>query len=251
MATQSQILDYRNAVQDVSTLAISELSSVLSALDGTDPVTVRNTLIEVFPEVIGPYVTTAGELTATWYEDLRAEAFASTYLAEVASDLNPAQVEGLVRWGVRPLFGESDSTTLSLIGGGVQRMVAGAGRDTIDLNARRDAASVSWARVAQPDACEFCKMLAGRGSVYRSEAAAGMVIGRGVDPSQTAGRAGGQGRGVKARGSREVGADKFHDFCRCTAVPTFYEIGTYVNSRGREVPALVPIGESPPEELAA
>ena len=166
-------------------------------------------------------------------------------------DLNPGKIEGLVRWGVRPLFDQSESTPLSLIGGGVQRMVAGAARNTIDANARRDVASVAWSRVAQPDACEFCKMLAGRGAVYRSEAAAGMVIGRGVDPSQTAGRAGGQGRGVKARGSREVGADKFHDFCRCTAVPTFYEIGTYVDSRGREVPALVPIGESPPLELAA
>ena|GEM_PF-3127058 len=252
MATASQVLEFRNAMDDLSTLAVRDLAAFLATVDGAQPVRVRNDLIDAFPEVVGPYVSASGELTATWYEDLRGEAFATAYTARAVTDLNPQKVDGLVRWGVRPLFGVSDSTPLSLIGGGVQRMIAGAARDTIDLNARTDPASVSWARVARPDACEFCKMLAGRGSVYRSEAAAGMVIGRGVDPSQTAGKAGGQGRGVRARGGREVGADKFHDFCRCTAQPTFYDVGSWTNPRtGRSQAALIPIGETAPAELAA
>lgn len=254
MATAAQILQYRNALGDLTTLAISELSSVLRALEGADPVMVRNTLIEAFPAVIGPYVNAAGELTATWYEDLRREAFATPYFAAAAGSLNAEKVDGLVRWGVRPLFGESDASPLSLIGGGVQRMVVGAARDTIDFNARRDVESVSWARVARPDACEFCKMLAGRGAVYRSEAAAGSVLGRGVDPSVTAGRRGGQGGGLRARGSRAIGSSDYHDFCNCTAVPTYYRLETRrINVRGfiRDQSVLVPIGETPPLELAA
>lgn len=244
VATVAQVNEYRTALDDLTTLSIADLSAALTALEGADPVLIRRTLIDALPDVVGPYVTSAGELTATWYEDLRAEAFGGTFYATTQSNLTDDRIDSLVRWGVRPLFDQSDSTPLSLIGGGVQRLIAGAARDTIDGNARQDPASVSWARQARPDACEFCTMLAGRGAVYRSREAAGMVIGRGVDPSATAGRRGGQGRGVVGRGNRAIGSDQYHDWCRCTAVPTYYEVATFINPRtGRTEPALVPIGE--------
>lgn len=243
VATASEVREYRRALDDITTLAVSDINSALRSLEGTRPVAVRNTLIAAFPELVGPYINAAGELTATWYEDLRERALPGTFYAAAAGTLNPAKVDGLVRWSVAPLFTETESTVLSRLGGGVQRMIAGAGRDTIDLNARQDVASVSWAREARPDACKFCKMLAGRGAVYRSEAAAGLVIGRGVDPSETAGRRGGQGRGLAARGTQAV-ASSFHDFCRCVAKPTFYTVASFTNPRtGREEPALIPIGE--------
>ena len=72
-------------------------------------------------------------------------------------------------------------------------------------------------------------MLAGRGPVYRSAAAAGAVIGRGVDPSialdengrRRAGYIGGVGGGVRARGAQSLAAS-YHDRCHCVAEPTFY-----------------------------
>lgn len=252
VATQAEIVGYRRALDSITLLAVADIDALLGSLDLSRPVAVRDALIEAFPDVIGPYVNATGELTASWYEDLRERALPGTYYAVAASGVNPGKVDGLVRWSVGPLFEDSESGVLSRLGGGVQRMIAGAGRDTIDMNARQDSASVSWARVARPDSCEFCKMLAGRGAVYRSEATAGMVVGRGVDPSATVGRGGGQGRGVRGRGSRPVGASSFHDRCRCTAQPTFYEVGSFVNPRtGREESALVPIGDPPPLELAA
>lgn len=249
VATASEVAGYRRAVDDLSTLAIGRLAAALRALDGQSGVATRNALIEMFPDLIGPYVTASGELAATWYEDLRRQAVDTPYYATSSGTLNRERVEGLVRFGVKPLFGQSDATALSLLGGGVQRLIADAGRDTIDANAKRDVVSTSWSRVARPGCCDFCSMLAGRGAVYRSKEAAGMVIGRGVDPSEAfdeagARKVGGIGGGVKSRGAREVGVSRYHDFCRCTVAPTFYEVGTYMNPRtGKPERALVPISD--------
>lgn len=247
MATASEVAAYRSAIDDLSTLAINDLNNALTALDGSSPVAVRNTLITAFPELIGPYILASGELTATWYEDLRRAALGGTMYATAAGVVSPARVDALVRWGVRPLFGQSDSTVLSLIGGGVQRMIAGAGRDTIDMNARQDVASTSWSRVARPGACDFCTDMAGRGAVYRSKEAAGTVVGAGSDRSgfDADGNrlSGGTGGGVKARGNQALASD-FHDFCRCVAKPTFYRVEKRpMTVRGftRDQDVLVPI----------
>lgn len=231
-------------IDDLTTLAVADLNRLLNSLQGSRADVVRDTLLEVMPELLVPYVTAAGELSAVWYEDLRAAAVGGSFTAITAGDVAPSRIDALVRWGVKPLYNQSDSTPLSLLGGGMQRIIAGADRSTIEANARKDVVSTSWSRVARPDACAWCRMLAGRGDVYRSADAAGMVIGSGVDPSATAGKRGGQGKGVKARGKgrRDVGSVDFHDFCRCRAEPTFYRVDKWVNPRtGREEKALFPI----------
>jgi hypothetical protein len=196
----SEVAAYRGAVNDLTTLAVSDLAAALRALEGDSPERVRNTLIRAFPGLVRPYLTAASELSATWYEDVRAQVTPAPFYA-VAPAVAPSasRVGALVRWGVAPLFGLSDSTPLSLIGGGMQRLVAGAGRDTIDANAIKDSrsgrfAATGWSRIAQSDACEFCTMLAGRGARYRSEGSAG-------------------------------GDSDYHDWCRCVAVPAFFEAG--------------------------
>lgn len=221
MVTQSDVTEYGNAVDGLATLALRDVRQLLVSLADTDPVVARNALIAALPEVVGPYLTASGDLAATWYEDLRAQAVGGQFYATSAAAVNDAQVEGLVRWGVRPLFGASEATALSLIGGGVQRMVAGAGRDTVVDNVMRDRVRVGWARIPRAGCCAFCGMLASRGATYNTREASGAVVGRGVAAALTAGKARGQGRGVKARGSRTLGSDKFHDFCRCRSVPVF------------------------------
>jgi hypothetical protein len=47
-----------------------------------------------------------------------------------------------------------------------ERQVLDAGRDTIVDNVQRDRKAKAWARIAEPDACAFCAMLATRGAVY-------------------------------------------------------------------------------------
>jgi hypothetical protein len=238
--------------------AFVDLRALVEALRQPNPIRMRNDLLGAVPELLQPYVTASGELSAVWYEDLRAaSSVPGSYAAVTDADVTADRYDALVRWSMTPLFGESSTTVQSLLVNGAQRIIAGGSRRTIDANARADVASTAWARVAQPDACEFCKMLAGRGAVYRSEQSAGMVIGRGVDPAAAFDengkrKRGGQGKGVKARGERAVGSDDYHDDCNCTAVPTFYRIGEYTDARGKKEKALIPISETPAEvSLAA
>ncbi|MFF2054120.1 hypothetical protein ACFVU2_21115 [Leifsonia sp. NPDC058194] len=249
MPTMQDIEAYRDTLTALSTRAVDDVGLLLAAVgtDG-DPVKIRDLLIDAFPAVIQPYVTASGELSAAWYEDLRHAAVGGEFYATTVANLNADQMAASVRWAVGPLFGQSNSTVLALLSGTTQRAVADAGRNTIDTNARKDVVSTSWSRVARPGACEFCTMLAGRGPVYRSEDAAGVAIGRGVDPSRAfdesgSRKVGGIGQGVKARGKQAL-AHEYHDDCHCVTKPTFYTRETYTYSvRGypRTESVLVPI----------
>ena len=221
MTTTADIDAFRGGVNDLSTLAFREVNNLLSFLGDADPVTIRNSLVQMLPEVIRPYITASGNLAATWYEDLRAAAVGGTFYATASGELNKVRLDALVGYGVQPLFGQSTSTVLSLLGGGVQRMIAGASRDTIYDNVMSDRVRVGFTRIPRAGCCAFCGMLASRGAVYRSESSAGGVVGRGVDASVTRGKVGGQGKGVKARGGRALGENKYHDFCHCVAAPVF------------------------------
>lgn len=252
MASAAQVREFRQTLMGLEAEAFTDLRALVEALRQPNPIRMRDDLLGAVPELLQPYVTASGELSAVWYEDLRAASeLPGSLSAIVDADVSIDRYDALVRWSMAPLFGTSTSTLESLIVNGAQRIIAGGSRRTIDANARADVASTSWARVAQPDACEFCKMLAGRGAVYRSEQSAGMVIGRGVDPAAAFDengkrKRGGQGKGVLSRGSRAVGSDNYHDDCNCTAVPTFYRIGEYKAPNGRTEKALIAIDETPP-----
>lgn len=64
------------------------------------------------------------------------------------------------------------------------------GRETIVTTANTDPAAKGWARVTSGDACAFCAMLASRGYVFHSEAAAELHV---------------------------------HDSCRCSAVVRYHD----------------------------
>lgn len=50
--------------------------------------------------------------------------------------------------------------------GAAARHALAGGRDTISQSVAADPKALGWARVASPDACAFCAMLASRGPVY-------------------------------------------------------------------------------------
>lgn len=51
------------------------------------------------------------------------------------------------------------------------KYVLGASRETIKTNVFRDDKADGWKRVTRAASCDFCKMLAGRGGVYKRETA--------------------------------------------------------------------------------
>lgn len=229
MTTLAQVDDYRRAVEDLTAVATAELKALVAVLDGLTPRETRDALIASLPTVLTPYGTAASDLAATWYEDLRAESVDDGPFRAVSEfELDERRVRRMAGYAVSPLFGQSDSTVLALLAGASQRLIAGAGRDTIDLNISSDRVLVGYARIPRAGACAFCGLLASRGAVYRSAESAGQVVGRGVDSSialdesgrRRAGYVGGVGKGVRARGSQDLGR-RYHDNCKCVAVPVF------------------------------
>lgn len=242
MATEAQIQEFRTASQTLVTLGQSQLRDVLSVFGPTsDPKVVRDALLRFFPDFMTAYGDTSAVLGADFYDMVRDLPPSAGSVQKVfAQPAKTKQAEGVVRWAVGSLFAiDADwSAFESLLLGAAQRLIMQPSRQTIDLLAQADArsgrvAAVGWSRHVHPDraksgkSCDFCVMLAGRGPVYRSEAAAGSVMGRGSLRTgfDEDGRrlSGGVGGGIVTRGGQELAAE-FHDNCNCTASPTFYEI---------------------------
>lgn len=105
------------------------------------------------------------------------------------------------------------------------RRVQNVYRDVVNQAAIGDPYSVGWQRIAYAGCCAFCRMLAGRGAVYKNNASASFVVGRGV-VRKVRGRP--RQRGRKARAwerpdAREVRDlyTTYHDNCQCKVIPRF------------------------------
>ncbi|MET0419507.1 MAG: hypothetical protein ABW022_26125 [Actinoplanes sp.] len=59
--------------------------------------------------------------------------------------------------------------------GALAKLVLAGGRRTLVTLVRQDRTALGWARVTSDDPCAFCRMLASRGAVYKSEAGADFV----------------------------------------------------------------------------
>lgn len=261
MPSASTIEDFRQASQAVAGLAQAQLRDVLSGFGpGSDPKKVRDLMLRVFPDFMTTFGDTAAVLGADFYDLMRdLPPSAGSVRTVLSAPAKPKQAEGTVRWAAGALFTEEPDWTLfeSQLLGATQRLVLQPARQTVDLMARADVRSgkvdaVAWSRQPNParaksrKSCDFCLMLAGRGPVYKSDAAAGAVIGRGSERTgiDEDGKrlSGGIGGGIQARGARAL-ANDYHDNCHCVPVPTYYQrVTDYRTPSGREYPsALVPV----------
>lgn len=198
--------ELRSALVDLNTLMVSDLASLWRAVDGQDVEFLRAVFQSELPGIVDPYLTAAGDITATWYE---AQSPASTYVASPAALVDEGQLRTTARWAAGTVLSKSPVSPLELLAGSMQRALFNESRETVIENAESEPGA-RWARHASANACEFCRMVATRGAVYSSEAAAGRVGGRGSTSAR--------GKGIRSRGSQSIG-DKYHDHCHCIAVP--------------------------------
>lgn len=243
MVTSLQVAEHRAIIDGLVLAASGDARVLLSEAMAASPVDTRKNLIRALPSLIEPYSTASAEISAVWYEDLRSAAVGGRFAAATVDEVPAGLVSGIARRTVSPFFGQGNADALSLLIGSLQKAIAGAGRSTIRTNIHRDSALVGYARSPRPGCCAFCAMLASRGAAYgrpdnsergrfnaslqeslRADARATLrVKGRGVELHEAyseAGRyLGTRGGGVVTK-TQDVG-DKFHDFCRCVAVPIF------------------------------
>lgn len=207
-------------------MAKRDLAGFFQTLDvWGDPARVRDALLEFVPDLVTAYGDTAAVLAADFYDMLRdVPPSAASFSAVAARPVPFEQAAASTRWGVGPLFAaEPDPAgALSLLEGAVQRLTLAPARDTVFESAWADSVTTGVARVPRGlNTCTFCKMIASRGPVYRSEVSASMVVGRGSLRTgyDAAGKRlpGRIGQGIKARGVRDIG-QTFHDNCHCVPV---------------------------------
>jgi hypothetical protein len=65
------------------------------------------------------------------------------------------------------LFTDNPLGTLLTLQASAPKYSLAAGRETIQDNTARDPEASGWKRVTRGGACGFCRMLAGRGAVYK------------------------------------------------------------------------------------
>lgn len=110
---------------------------------------------QAVPQIVGQHAGAAGLIAAQWYDELDP---ASSFRARPHSDVDIGEIEKTVNWA---LFAPGDEPAQSRLTTASQRLVRNVTRNTVTKNAEDE--GVLWARHARPEACSFCRILAGRG----------------------------------------------------------------------------------------
>lgn len=161
---------YRQAQAGVRALVERDLLKFWSHLDLSRPDRVATAIKAYVPLLVRRYGSDAGALAAEWYDEQRALAgIGGRFRAETFASPYEDAVDGMVRRAVGGVFTDNPGATLTALTGSVGKYVLAASRATIARNVDRDPRAAGWQRVARASACGFCRMLEGRGGVYRRE----------------------------------------------------------------------------------
>lgn len=221
--------EYRNFLDPIYADADAGLRSVLAETAGSSLGDREAALHDVLPLLGGASSDAVSTVSAAFFDSLmEIQEVRRPVASDILEPLDAGIWHALVGWA----FSDSKSGSVlerggeallySLLSGGLSRVLAGAGADTMVGNAGIQSELMRSQRVPRSGCCSFCAMLASRFAGYSSQASAGKVVGRGqpiesnfrADGSR---RSGGQARGLRPRGARQIGED-YHDNCRCSIV---------------------------------
>lgn len=223
MIPLSVVNGYDLTLDSLSTAALADLRALLSSLEDLSPERSKAILFEAFPEVFNPYAAAASAVSASFYEEVRDLAgVKGSFGAETLDSVDTGRWNALVGAGTAPRMLEQGASNLmfQFLAGGLTSILSTMAADTIYGNAQNERVTVGFQRIPKAGCCGFCGLLASRGAAYSSEASASRVVGRGVPVEKTRGKRGGQGKGIKARGSQAAG-ERFHDHCKCRTVQVY------------------------------
>lgn len=165
-------------------LAEADIRKLWKAAELQTDVAFAAYVTQAFPALVDPYQQMAAQLGATFFEN---DFPTITTPAVQAPPLPVEQLTKSVGWA---LDAEGVAAIDRMIGT-TQRAIYDGERDTTALNATTN--RMKWVRVARPDACAFCRLLASRAAAADGQ--------------------------YKTEQSARFRADgkKYHDDCRCTA----------------------------------
>lgn len=177
MASRADVQAFQRSLRDVQILVEHELRRFWATIDVSTPQAARVALDRFMPELVAAYGETAALLAANYFDELRDQAAAQgTFTAQMADPASVEQAQGANRWAVGPLTAGDVAQALANVLQVGRRLTVQPARATIAHSAVQDPARPGWARVPTgPSTCAFCLMLASRGPVYGSAAAAGRM----------------------------------------------------------------------------
>lgn len=129
--------------------------------------------------VVARYAPMASVLAADHYDAARTAARArGRFTVSIPDVPTEGLVDAAMRWSTRNLWGFDQATlperaaaAKTMSNDAAAKLVTDVARSTVTDAVAADPEAVGWARVAKPNACAFCRMLATRGGVYTSETA--------------------------------------------------------------------------------
>lgn len=165
-------------------------------------------IAQAFPDVVAPYEALAAQFSATAFEN---DFPTITTPAIEAAPMAASQLSTSAQWALTA----TGTAAIDRMAGTAQRAIYLGDRDTTTANANRH--GMRWVRVARPDACAFCRLLASR--TANGDTYSGAGVERKINPDTKKPYRDGRMTTVVAgrqRGSRKQGSE-YHDHCHCTA----------------------------------
>ena len=177
MVASADIEEFRLAQSGIAARVKRDLAAFWTSLDLSRPERARDALLEFVPVLVQVYGEAAAVVAADWYDEQRAiERVPGRFRAVMAAPMATPYVQQRVRFAAHHLFTDAPGQMLAFLDGATEKYALQAGRDTIRGSANRDPQAVGWHRETRPSetfasGCGFCRVLAGRGGVYKRETA--------------------------------------------------------------------------------
>lgn len=115
----------------------------------------------------------AAAALADYRNQRRAAGILGRFNSPLPSPPSPDVVRARVEQALSPLYGpvspETTTRVQEALASETEQMVLGQSRTAIIEATRGDRQARGWARVTEPGACSFCRLLATRGPVYKTE----------------------------------------------------------------------------------
>lgn len=181
MATAAQVNQIRQGYDDIAMMLERDMRRIWPQLRTAAPATIRDTLLDLAPQLADRYGAMSATMGAEWFEATTGRP------AQLAPLTAPAAVQASVRYGAGGFWTVQREAAFEAIRTYTVRHSLQPGRSTVAVSAGRN--RMRYARAPEAGACAWCLMLASRGAVYYSSKSAGDT-----------------GRGV---------GDDFHDDCNC------------------------------------
>lgn len=197
MVSAAEAGKFSRANRDLEGRIERDIRRLWSGLGLVEPEDMRDALLDYVPGLVDEYGKVASTIAAEYFEETTGGT------ASLVDTYSPDAIAGSIRYHAGGLWTGERNTVVAGVSAAARRHMLQRGRSTLYESALRNP-GVSYARMPEPGACNWCLLLSSRGAVYAKDTAKKVSEARLF-------------RGSGGKMGRRPGED-FHDDCRCDAV---------------------------------